>query len=59
MKGNGTKSVYMMDIDRDNNVDQKHIKTLGMEKYSINTTDDVIEITPQINDVSIEMELDT
>lgn len=45
MKGNGTKSVYMMAGDRDNNVDQMYIKSLGMKNNSINTTDESLKDT--------------
>lgn len=57
MKGKETKSVHMMDGDSD--VNQTYIKTLGMDISSTNRADDVIKITPQVNDVSLEMELDT
>lgn len=59
VKRKGTKSVHMMDGDSDSDIDQIYIKTLGMDINSINRADDVIKITPQVNDVSLEMELDT
>lgn len=49
----------MIDGDSDSNVDLMNIKTLGMDINSINRADDVIKITPQANDVSVEMGLDT
>lgn len=46
-------------MDGDSDVNQTYIKTLGMDISSTNRADDVIKITPQVNDVSLEMELDT
>lgn len=46
-------------MDGDSDVNQTYIKTLGMDINSTNRADDVIKITPQVNDVSLEMELDT
>lgn len=57
VKGKETKSVHMMDGDSD--VNQTYIKTLEMDISSTNRADDIIKITPQVNDVSLEMELDT
>lgn len=49
----------MVDDDSDSDVDQMYIKTLGMDINSISRTDDVIKKNPQVNDVSLKMDLDT
>lgn len=48
-----------MDDDSDSDVDQMYIKTFGMDINSISRTDDVIKKKLQVNDVSLEMNLDT
>lgn len=57
VKGKGRKSIHMMGGDSDSDVDHMYIKTSGIDINYVNRDDDVIKITPQINDVIFEMEL--
>lgn len=53
------KSIHIINDSPDSNGDQIYIKTLEMDINSMSRSDDGIKITPLVNSVSLEMELDT